>query len=187
MKIYNYNPTTNIYSGSSEADISPLDPEAFIVPAFATTIEVPEYNIETEYLVFENGQWIVKQFAIPEPQPELTLEQLTQNKIQEIRTEGANRLEQIANPYVLGERLTWAIQLEEAAKYLSDNTANTPFIDQLAIYRNITKADLVTKIMENANAFRAASGMILGIQQKLLDQIDLITTKEELDAITWPE
>ena len=39
--VYNYDPHTRIYTGASQADESPLEPGVYLIPAHATTIELP--------------------------------------------------------------------------------------------------------------------------------------------------
>lgn len=102
-----------------------------------------------------------------------------------VRQIGARLLNDLASPYAPEERDTWAIQAKEAEAYLVDNSASTTMIDAIATARGISKDDLVLKIMENNNLFRAASGMILGKQQALLDAIEAATTLEEIQAAAW--
>ena len=39
--IYNYDPITRIFTGEAQADESPLEPGVYLIPAHATTIELP--------------------------------------------------------------------------------------------------------------------------------------------------
>jgi hypothetical protein len=91
----------------------------------------------------------------------------------------------IATPYQPAERETWPIQVTEAERWLADATAETPMIDAICAGRNISKAVLIGYIMDNTTAFRAASGMILGQQQALLERIYSVTTVAELLAVKW--
>lgn len=70
MRIYNYHPESGNYIGTGKADESPLEPGVFLVPAFATDIEPPKYNAETQYIVFVGEAWEVKDIPSPEPEPE---------------------------------------------------------------------------------------------------------------------
>lgn len=70
MEIYNYHPESKIYLGSSLADMSPLEPGQFLIPAFATKLKpLPEkigFNV-----VFNNEQWEYQEPAKPyQPTPE---------------------------------------------------------------------------------------------------------------------
>lgn len=61
MLIYNYNSKDNVYTGCSEADVSPLEPDIFLVPAFATTISVPNFSEDTEECVWNGTSWDVRE------------------------------------------------------------------------------------------------------------------------------
>lgn len=119
---------------------------------------------------------------------ENTVSTLKTTQEERIRIEGSKRLSDIASPYLPEERDTWPTQLAEATAWLANNTAPTPMVDALAAARGIPKADLITKIMGNADLFRTASGNILGQQQALLDQIDALpldATDAQIRAIDW--
>lgn len=104
----------------------------------------------------------------------------------QIRLKGEQKLLAIQHPYSDSEAKTWDTQLTEAEAFTANPLADTPLINNLAVGRGITKADLVGKIMENANLFRMASGAILGQQQKLLDRLSTEAPKTVLtDTINW--
>jgi len=56
MKIYHYHPEYNYYVGFSNADPSPLEPGIFLIPAYATELEPPEYS-ESKVPVFNGTSW----------------------------------------------------------------------------------------------------------------------------------
>jgi len=119
------------------------------------------------------------------PDP-LTVAQLLELAKKRVRGEGANRLKALATPYRPEERETWADQQAEARAHLADPSAETPMLDALAAGRGISKAELAGKILANANAFKAASGAILGKQQAALDALAALpetATREEIDAL----
>jgi len=100
-----------------------------------------------------------------------------------IRVKGEDKLLTIQNPYTDAEAKTWDQQLAEATAFLADNNAATPLITAMATARSIAKAELVTKIMGNANAFRGAAGIILGQQQKFLDDLKAATQEQYKDLL----
>ena len=104
-----------------------------------------------------------------------------------IRVKGELKLAAVQHPYSDNEVKTWSIQVEEAKAYLANNAASTPLITALAENRNITVAELVAKIMENATAFSTASGNILGQQQKYLDSVQTATDLKGLytEVLKW--
>ena len=78
-------------------------------------------------------------------------------------------------------------QENEARAWLANNTVNTPFIDGLLIARDLgeTKAELVDKVILNADAYATAYSQILGKFQKISKKIALATTKDELSMLVW--
>ena len=56
MRIYNYDPATGEYLGTSEADQSPLEPGVYLLPAHATDQPVPTAKAG-QAAVFLDGTW----------------------------------------------------------------------------------------------------------------------------------
>jgi hypothetical protein len=65
------------------------------------------------------------------------------------------------------EKATWEEQKREALLYQQDNTTSTPLIDILAEGREITKSELVDKILLNVNSYNIKLANLLVEQQKL--------------------
>ena len=74
MKIYNYSSFDGVYLGEGIADISPLEPDVFLIPANATTIAPPPFQ-DGKTINFQDGAWVLND--IPQPEPEPTPEPLT--------------------------------------------------------------------------------------------------------------
>jgi hypothetical protein len=74
------------------------------------------------------------------------------------------------------EKATWEEQKREALLYQSDNTANTPLIDILAIGRELTKEELVTKIINNVTTYNTALANLLVEQQQLEQRVKACVT-----------
>lgn len=68
MKIYHFNDEW-IYTGSSDAIQSPLEPDVFLIPAKATSVEVPEFG-EDFYARWDGEEWIIEQIPEPVVEPE---------------------------------------------------------------------------------------------------------------------
>lgn len=85
------------------------------------------------------------------------------------------------------ERETWERQKIEADAYILDVNAGTPFLDALSTSRGITKADVVQKILAKAEIYAIAIGNLLGEQYKFEDQLELVSTLAELDALVLPD
>lgn len=90
--------------------------------------------------------------------------------------------------YPVSEQASWPKQENEARAWTANNSAPTPWIDAAVTARGISKPDMVTKIIENADLFVAFSGTQTGKRQKLRDQIDALganPTEAQLGAIQW--
>lgn len=55
-KIHHYSEATGEYLGTSDAFESPLEPGVYLIPAFATDIDLPEF-VPGKALVFADGAW----------------------------------------------------------------------------------------------------------------------------------
>lgn len=95
----------------------------------------------------------------------------------------------LTSTYPDGEVSTFDKQESEARAYLTDAAAPTPLLDALAQHRGMDKDELVSRVIEKADAFAAASGAIIGKRQKLEDALNLLTsdanTINDIAAITW--
>jgi hypothetical protein len=90
--------------------------------------------------------------------------------------------------YPSEEIASWPKQETEARAWLLDSSSPTPWIDGAVIGRGIVKPDLVSKIIQNADAFAPVHGELTGKRQMLRDQIDALgttPTQAQLDAIQW--
>ena len=81
------------------------------------------------------------------------------------------------------EQLTFAKQEQEARAYLLDDTTPTPLIDALASGREISKEDLIQKVISRADMFTTQVGYLTGVRQKYKDMVDMSTTEEEVANI----
>ena len=84
-------------------------------------------------------------------------------------------------PSVIAEKESWTTQQNEWSLYVQDANANTPYVDALAVARNISRADLMDKIGIKVLGFATLQGQLQGFE----DQIEAATTSDELDNITW--
>ena len=98
------------------------------------------------------------------------------------------KAKELLNAYPDVERETWLQQRQEAAAYQADNSAATPLLSVIATARNITVADLVTKVLAKASEYDTSYGELLGKYQKnreILASIDLAdnTTWDNIDNL----
>ena len=126
--------------------------------------------------------------AAPPPPPPPTPAQLIAAAHARINTAYQSAANALTSGYPADEISSWPKQESEARAWLADSAAATPWLDSASTARGITKADLVTRIMDNAALFTTAHGQLTGKRQKLRDEIDAIgsnPTQSQLDAIQW--
>lgn len=129
--------------------------------------------------------WIA---ATPPPPPPPTPAQLIAAAHARINTAYQSAVNTVTAGYPADEISSWPKQESEARAWLADNTVATPWLDSASAARGITKADLVTRIMDNAALFTTAHGQLTGKRQKLRDEIDALgpnPAQSQLDAIQW--
>lgn len=107
-------------------------------------------------------------------------------KERQIRSEGARRLAQLADPYEPPERETWPYQKAEAEAWAADNSKATPFCDLIAAGRGIPRELFLPKVLENSTLFAMASAQILGQQQALVDQLHGEQDFATFWGLSWP-
>lgn len=119
-------------------------------------------------------------FTPPEP-PEL--DDLKAVKLNEINTAYQKAIATLTPTYPDDERLTFDKQEQEARAWLADSSTPTPFVDALAVGRQMEKAELVSRIIAKADAFALASGSLTGQRQRYEDMLDVAKTAEAVAAI----
>lgn len=80
MKIYNYIPFENIFSGESDANPDPLNSGQFLIPAFATTVKPPFFGPD-EQAYWNGSAWEIQNIPQPTPEPEPQPEPITWDTI----------------------------------------------------------------------------------------------------------
>lgn len=102
-----------------------------------------------------------------------------------------NRMHVIAADYPPSERESWPVQTSEARALLADSAAVTPWIDAAAAARGLDRVELATRIAAKDAAYRAISGTLTGVRQRIEDEISAAgAVPEALAAIDvtagWP-
>lgn len=54
--VYNYHPKTGVLLSTTEADESPLEPDHFLIPAYATRIQPPAVP-QGSHAIFDGKAW----------------------------------------------------------------------------------------------------------------------------------
>jgi hypothetical protein len=104
-------------------------------------------------------------------------------KLNEINTAYQQAIADLTPTYPDDERLTFDKQEQEARAWLADNSASTPFVDALAVGRQMNKAELVSRIIAKADAFAIASGLLTGQRQRYEDLLKDAQDAEAVEAI----
>jgi hypothetical protein len=73
------------------------------------------------------------------------------------------------------------MQVEEATKYLADNTTPTPLLKSLADSREITVEEMANKVVEKSTAFRNEISNLLITQQTINKKIEQCSNIRELN------
>ena len=98
---------------------------------------------------------------------ELTSAELLPYVLKDINKEYEDAVRNLTISTPDSEKQTWIKQDQEARAYLLDSNAPTPFIDAICLARECDKSCLTRKIIEKANAYAVAVGMLTGVRQKL--------------------
>lgn len=124
--------------------------------------------------------------SISPPQPSAS--QLKAAALARINAAYQSAMKALTADYPEDEIRSWPKQEAEAAAWLLDPNAFTPWIDAAAAARSISKAELAERIIANAASFAPAYGQLTGKKQKLRDQISALgdsPTQQQLDEIEW--
>ena len=115
----------------------------------------------------------------------MTVEDVRAEKLAAINTACDAILTDAIASYPGTEVQTFDQQVAEVEKYQqSGNPADAPLLSALADARGIALDDLCTRVLKKRAAFSALSGYIIGQRQALEDQLDKLTTIEEIRALT---
>lgn len=125
--------------------------------------------------------------------PVMALQELAAGAMEAVNAEYINRMGAVASPYPLHERESWPIQLAEAKTVLVypggelPDGVTSPWIDQCAHQRGMTRLELAQRIVAKDTAYRTVSGFLSGVRQWHEDCIDLLLTlgeeaRDELQA-----
>lgn len=140
----------------------------------------------------QNRHWQEYQVWLAEgntPEPsgtEPTLEDLKQDKLQEINQWADELSNRLTDSYPVSEVSSWYKQELEARAFLEDDEAPTPLLDSMSAARKLEKSILALRIIYKSDLFAVLSGHIIGGRQRLEDLIELATTAAEVNAIKPP-
>ncbi len=107
------------------------------------------------------------------------------HKLAEIKAACEAELSSLQSSYPETEVLSWDKQEREARAFLADPAATVPLIAGLAAGRGISVSALVQRIVQKADAYTVAIAASLGKRQKLEDQLNAMTSWEQMAEINW--
>lgn len=135
----------------------------------------------------EDGKWCqtweVRDYTSEEAAE--AMERAKARKVREINAAYEQELGAALKDYPEAETKTWDKQEAEARAWVTDNSAPTPYLDGLATARDLSKSELVARVIAKADAWIALSASATGKRQRLEDEIEAATDLAVLDAIQW--
>ena len=134
----------------------------------------PYYIPGTPTYALVNGEVIESRTDTPMP-----LADVKALKQSDIDAEFETSIQSVFATYPQAERESWAVQEAEAYAYTANNASPTPFLSGLATARGVPVATIVTKVIANASAFKAASSAFIGKRQARSDALIASTTFAE--------
>jgi len=166
------------FVGVFKADPDQLEPGNWIIPGGAIE-ELPSeediqlYEAGDYFLKFDSETRVFNRIPTERKEQELIEESLPLNErkeraIQRIKQECEQITSSALTEYPEAERLTFAMQLQEALN--PDN--GTTFTDMLAQKRGIDSVVLRDKIINRAGMFMALSAAVAGKRQRLVEEIE---------------
>jgi hypothetical protein len=156
----------------------------------------PEYNEEYK-------RWQYSYTFAPKHSDDSGVTSFVESELKEAKDKTKTRLDKALRDKVDGltnkapfeEIVSFDKQEVEARAYLVDNSAVTPYLSTLAVSRNLneTIAELVQKVVTNADAYAIAHANILGEYQSLVkqvlatqaDAINIDKVLKDLDALSF--
>ena len=114
-----------------------------------------------------------------------TLPRLKADKLAEVNRAFDLASAVLTQGYPPAETMTWPAQMAEALAWEADPDTPTPYLDGLALHRQMDPLEFRQRTLAKVNQFKQASQALVGHRQHLEDLIDAATTRQELDAIVW--
>jgi len=175
----------------NDSDLSPLEPDVYLIPGNAIELQPPEPT-GGRWPRMIDGAWTLADResgeAVEIPEASALLYDLRAT----LTAEYERRMAVISTGYPPSERESWPVQTEEAKALLADSQATTPWIDAAASARGIDRFELAQRIASKDVMYRAISGTLSGVRQRIEDSIDAagedVGALQAIDvAAGWPE
>ena len=118
----------------------------------------------------------------PEPEPP-TLEETRTATVAAINAAYEQAMTAIRAEEPPSALLTYSEQRTEAEGWMSDSDTPTPMLDTLAGTRGIEKTELVRRVLVKSALYKPVSGLLLGQQQRLMDDVAAIIAADLPDDL----
>lgn len=112
-------------------------------------------------------------------------QQSKEGKQAQINADFSKSAAALTDGYPEAERMTWAIQQQEALAWAANNETPTPYLDGLAAARGIDPWEMRQKTLDQTQLFMQASQQLVGKRQRLRDLVYEAKTLQDIDAIQW--
>ena len=143
----------------------------------------PDLPFVGNYFSYSNGVWsVIDQAKYDEEVYQPLIESLKEKAMQSLFANCNKTLEQLAINYPARESQTWSVQLEEANRYLADNTSPTPFISA-ALREGETVQQYAELIVSNNMLWSDYAGKVVLKRRTFEKRINTATTTQELNTI----
>lgn len=175
------------------------EPYAWVFPTPEPDYDAITQGVRTtEPSLTQNGTWELP-WEVYALDPEEAADNLAraidsarQSAHARINGEYTQRTAVLASNYPEDEQKSWPVQIQEANTVLSGGAEPTPWIDNAAAARGITRESLANLIKAQDTAYRQYHGALTGTRQALRDQIDAVpdgdpASIDALNSIQWPE
>lgn len=135
-----------------------------------------------------DGLGVLPSWLSVEPRPEVepSLKQLRDQQLALVNAGFERAVLELTAAYPATERLTWPVQQAEAQAWSKDSSADTPYLDGIAVARGIPLEEMRQKTLAQVRSFLQVTQQLIGVRQGLRDQIDAAVSKEAVKAIVWP-
>ena len=167
----------NRYIGVAIIQESPLEPGTWLYPENCVDL-LPDESVDLN-LYFADYDTTTGAYTYTEKQTvHERLYQLKSDKVSELIRTVDSIIGSYTYDYSEAEKLSWPKQEQEAFELLDDPDANAPLLRLLSASRGKDLNSLRDKILENVENYTFLSAMIIGLQQKYLDQIEAYTVDD---------
>lgn len=102
-----------------------------------------------------------------------------------IRKQSESLMIDIENSYPSFERQTWPYQRLEVEAWEKDNSTPTPTIDAIAVSRQISRDEHLSKTLAKTNEFKSMSNHLAGRRQYFEDLIDNSTDLDFISSVNF--